>query len=422
MTSWFSLAHVGSLGAVALLVGACAGDDGGTVEPPKECAVCSPGARVCVGTASVLCADDGRSATAEPCLAGQVCDPASGACKASNCPSPGARECAGDQLSVCKGADMVAEACPADTACVSGACVAAACTDGDTACGFGVVLSCAGGTWAVSSTCVAGERCATSAGSASCATQKCAPGTPICVDGDGNGTFETSTFCALDGSGPDSGAATDCSALGGLCDKGLCTCVGTGGDADAVAGVGDAVAGSDAGSSGGDVEEDAGAPDVNVPKPDVPQLQKPDKAQATLNGEQVDFDSLGVANWIASAGDDGPSEFGILQIKLAAGTRTMEIQVAPTTIGWTGSINSDAGGDIVGFIGYNDSTVPGADFTHGAGTYPKGSFPGSWDITIEENGGFGGRVAGTFFGTLSHVSGGGNLEVLEGTFDVHHTN
>lgn len=419
MSMWSPGSVSVAFGLLVILAAGCASDDP-PAEAPKECKVCSPGARTCVGATSVLCADDGRSATAEPCLAGQVCDAATGACAASSCPAPGARECAGADLSVCKGANMVTEPCPTDTACVSGACVPATCADGDTACGFGVVLTCAGGAWTEGTKCGAGEVCSAPATGAACVAQKCDPGAPICADADGDGTFETALSCALDGSGPVLGDAVDCAKLSGTCDQGLCTCAGTGGGADAggIGGPDGAIA--DAGSDAGPTEDVA--EDVFVPQPDVPVLQKPDKASATLNGEQVDFDSLGVANWIAQAGEDGPSEFGILQIKLAAGTRTMEIQIAPTTVGWTGSINSDAGGDIVGFIGYNDATVPGADFTHGAGTYPKGTFPGSWDITIEENGGFGGRVSGTFFGTLSHVAGGSNLEVLEGTFDVHHSN
>lgn len=413
------------VGAAVLLplwsIGGCAGDeDTGGAAVPTECKVCAPGSRTCLGNVSVLCADDGKASTPEPCLGGQTCDPTTGTCKASNCPSTYARECADGKLSVCKGADMIAEDCPADTVCASGACVPATCADGDTACGQGVVLSCAGGAWSATTTCTAEQRCGTKDDAAACVARKCEAGTPICVDANGDGTFETSTTCATDGGGPVSDGSIDCAAKGGTCNGGYCACTATpvgGGDA-----VGADAVGADTSEPEGDATDAAITPDIVIPQQDVPQLEKPDKAAATIGGELIDFDSSGLANWIALAGDEGPSEFGVLQIILAAGVRRIEIQVQPTEIGWTGSINSDAGGDIIGFIGYNDGTRIAVDFTYGAGTSTKVQFPGSWDITIDENGGYDGRVVGKFYGTLTHVSGAGTLEIVEGTFDVHHSN
>lgn len=410
---WKMLGVVG----IAVLLGGCAGDDDGAgPSAPSECKVCAPGARTCLGNVSLLCADDGKASTAEPCLGGQTCDPVTGACKASSCPSPYARECVDGKLSVCKGADMIAEACPADTACVAGACVATTCKDGDTACGHGVILTCAGGTWGETSACGASERCEAKGGAA-CVARKCEPGAPLCVDADGDGTFETSTICATDGGGPVSEGSTDCAAKGGTCNGGFCVCV-------AVPAGGDDGGGDVGGVDAGPTEDatDATTTDIVLPPQDVPQLEKPDKGQATMGGELIDFDSSGLANWVMLAGEDGASELGVLQIILAAGVRKVEIQVHPTEVGWTGSVNSDAGGDILGFIGYNDGTRLNVDFTWGAGTSTKVQFPGSWDITIEENGGYGGRVVGKFYGKLAHVSGAGTLDVVEGTFDVRHTN
>jgi hypothetical protein len=248
----------------------------------------------------------------------------------------------------------------------------------------------------------------------------CTPGQRLCADPDGDGITEAVLVCNAEGSGNDPSLTEDCTDVYGYCEAGFCRCGepaapgegGEGGDSIAVDGADDPDAGD--GEGGGD--------DTIVIDLDVPPLEKPDIASASIDGETVDFDSFASANWIA-AGEDAQG-FGVLQILMAAGQRQVELQVSPTPIGWTGNVNADAGGDIGGFIGFNDGTTgPETDFKYGAGFSSKGgAYGGNFDITINENGGPGGRVTGTFFGMLNLAAGDGpqQIEIIEGSFDVAH--
>ena len=114
--------------------------------------------------------------------------------------------------------------------------------------------------------------------------------------------------------------------------------------------------------------------------------------------------------------------YGTWQSTLASGVKVVEIEIRPVKLGYTGVVDSEQGGDITGFIGYNDGTVPqGVDFAYGAGTNDKGqAFAGSYHVEVTRNDGPGGRVEGTFYATL--VSGDGSVQVVieNGTFAINH--
>ena len=409
-------------GALLLAASAfsCASDEAGppAAANPNECEVCSPGSVQCIGSYSVTCAADGRSMSALPCADDQFCEVTSGTCKSSECPSPGYRACNGSKLDKCKAGVVVSESCPTGEACVGGACVKTTCTDGETACGFGAVLECAGGGYTVKTQCAAGERCKVEAGAAGCAKQICTPGAALCADQDKDGVFELAHVCNDEGSGPVPELAQDCKAKGGACEAGLCKCGVPVGGVDTDATSGDTIAEVDAGPTGGDVDSGT-SDDAIVINLDVPQLEPLDKGKATINGEEIVFDGVPVG-WIPASADEGSEGLGILQIQMSAGLRIIELQVGPVPPDWSGSINTSAGGDVAGFIGYNDGTAPPeVDFTYGAGVSSKGGdYAGSWDITIDTNGGHGGRVSGSFYGTLNNYQGAGELEMKDGIFDI----
>lgn len=416
--------------ALAFMAAACAGDSGdsggqgGDQDKFNEskCLVCAPNSTVCDGPWSLTCASDGKSTSAAACSAGQTCNSVSGQCVLSNeCSAEGARDCSADgtMVRICASGSYSDTPCDDGDTCVAGNCVAASCADGAAQCGFRAALLCSQGTWGVSE-CASGKACYAADGKAQCVDWFCEPGSRSCADLDGDGVTETVRVCAADGTAYDPQHTRDCSKDFAFCESGLCRC----GTPPVDSGGGDA-SGSDALGGGG--ADSFVFPDTGggiEPPIDAGKIELPDIAYVTLNGDLLEFDSFASANFVPANPLDGPGGLGFLQILMASGQKQVELQISPTTVGWTGNVNADAGGDIAGFIGYNDGTAPPeVNFRYGAGTSSKGdAFGGNYVIDVVENGGPGGRVKGTFSGMMNLGFGDGpsTMEVVDGYFDVAH--
>ena len=80
-----------------------------------------------------------------------------------------------------------------------------------------------------------------------------------------------------------------------------------------------------------DGSEDGGVPDVIIIDKDVPPLEKPDLAEATVDGVSWEFDSYAAANFVMATvpeeeGGDTPVNEGVLQIVMASGQMQLELQ------------------------------------------------------------------------------------------------
>lgn len=400
------------------------GGKGGIQEKFNEskCLVCTPNSSFCDGPWSLTCASDGKSTAATACSVGQTCDTVAGQCILSNvCSGEGVRDCSPDGATVriCESGVYSDTPCGDGNTCVAGTCVSTTCVDGAGACGFRAALTCSQGTWSVSQ-CGDGKACYAADGKAQCVDWFCEPGSRSCADLDDDGVTETVRLCGADGTAYDSKYTRDCSKTFAFCDSGTCRC---GIPANDITG-GDASGSDDVVSNGADsfVFPDTGG--GIEPPIDAGKIELPDIAYVTLNGDLIEFDSFASANFVPANPLDGPGGLGFLQILMASGQKQVELQISPTTVGWTGNVNADAGGDIGGFIGYNDGTAPPeVNFRYGAGTSSKGdAFGGNYVIDVLENGGPGGRVKGTFSGMMNLGFGDGpaTMEVVDGYFDVAH--
>ena len=352
------------------------------------------------------------------CGGAQVCQ--SGACESSVCPSPAYRGCKDDTTaSVCSNGALTDEACGAGEVCAGGSCVAAQCDGGASACGHFSVLTCEEGAWGVTE-CAAGETCESVNGASACVAQKCSPGERTCADKDGDGYLETIQVCNALGTGGDPSLTVNCGATKAACFEtaqgAFCKC-------EPPKIVSGETGGEESGEVGGE-DEFTGEIDIQVGGEDfvqiggdIPEPEKPDLASAYKNGEEISFDSYASVNFLEDPENPGK---GILQLIMASGQKTLELQIHGVEPNWSGAINADALGEVSGIMGYNDGTASQEEvqgFKWGSG----GDFGGNYDFIIETNDHPDGRITGSFFGLLNIVPGQIGQEQIEfedGTFDL----
>jgi hypothetical protein len=163
---------VGAVIGLGLWLAACSGSSksSGTTTTDR---ICEPGSKSCDGLNVKVCSDDGTERNiVQTCAPSQTC--ADGACAETNCVA---------NTKFCKGGDV--------WKCDS-----------------------TGGGSLLSQTCSKSQFCREADDTASCASQTCKPGEPMC-DGD------TATVCAEDGAGPEP-TGTDCKASMETCYGGAC--------------------------------------------------------------------------------------------------------------------------------------------------------------------------------------------------------
>jgi hypothetical protein len=265
-----------------------------------------------------------------------------------------------------------------------------------------------------------GETCGDSGGVAQCAAQKCAPGERTCADKDGDGYLETIQVCNDLGTGGEPSLTVNCGATHAACfetDLGaFCKC-------EAPKRVGTETGGDESGDETGDEDDLVGEIDIQLGEDfvqiggDIPEPEKPDLASAYKNGEEISFDSYASVNFLEDPETPGK---GILQIIMAAGQKTLELQIHGVEANWVGGINADALGEVAGIMGYNDGSAS-QDEVQGFKWGSGGDFGGNYDFTVDTNDYPDGRITGSFIGLLNIVPGQVGLEQIEfedGTFDL----
>ncbi len=409
---------------LALMVTGCTADEEPSLSGPgsydeASCTVCVAGVKSCHGAWASTCSEDGKAASPLMCGGSQVCK--SGDCKSSTCPSAGFKGCADETtLSACSNGALTEAPCDANEVCAGGACVSAICEEGATSCGHFSLATCSGGSWEVVE-CAAGETCSETTGVAACGSQKCSPGERTCADKDGDGYLETIQVCNALGTGGDPALTVNCGATQAACfetDLGaFCQCAApkrTSVEPEEQGG------GEESGAEEdliGEIDIQIGGEDFVQVGGDIPPSEKPDLASAYKNGEEISFDSYASVNFQENPETPG---IGTLQLIMAAGQKTLELQIGGVSPDWSGSINADALGEVAGLMGYNDGTASQEEvqgFKWGAG----GDYGGNYDFTIDTNEYPDGRITGSFLGLLNIFPGQVGQEQIEfedGAFDL----
>ena len=367
----------------------------------ETCEVCDPGTISCVGEYVVTCSEDGTSSSSIFCGEGKVCDASSGTCTSSQCPAKGFRGCTDDVTrSVCVDGQLEQSACETGEVCMAGTCVSEL-LEG-TVCGYLAIIVGTGSDLAVTE-CGPGEACVLEEGDATCTSQVCEAGTRTCQTRNVSGIEQSvAQVCNGDGTGADSAKEVNCTELGGACVAGFCVCGGAPEELDAVE---------------PEVEEDTFSGEISITFDDVaveydaPEIQVPDKAEAYVAGEKIKFQS--------TASVDLVEQESKLVISFASGQKRIEISISQANETWSGTATHET----FAFLGYNDGTGTAQlqDFKWGAGVSGLGTdYGGSVTIVIEQNGGPGTRVVGTFEAelTLAASEDGGPVSITDGEFDI----
>ena len=377
-----------------------------TVTP--TCEVCEAGSQKCLGEYAATCDDDGGGWTAISCLATQTCEASSGECKTSLCPERGYRGCSGPEtVETCVAGALEKTACGVGEMCEAGRCVAA--TQEATYCGYKALITVADG-GVTSVACGAGQVCFEEGEDGpACGLPVCVPGERICRDRDGDGINEISQVCNQDGTGADGSLEEDCGAMLGTCIAGFCSCAEPVTDSE-----------QDVEVPGEPEAEDVIVGDISIGfadtfvEADVPELQAPNQAEAWVGGSKIKFTSYAKVNY--------QENVKRLVIAFANGQKKVEIGIAEATETWSGTVTEQTPG---AFIGFNDGSGVTGEFKWGAGASPNGTVyeGGTMSVTIDENGGPGGRVVGTFQADLGLAPGedGAPIGMSDGSFDIHFT-
>jgi len=396
------------LALTALIWGGCSsggdtgggdGEDGTRVEVLPECGT------VCVGRYLRTCSEDQKHYEYEHCGNYSMCK--NGACASAVCVDPGKAECDPTQPGVYELClenltQLTTKTCADGEKCLAGACAPSPCTADEKVCGWKAVVKCdADGNW---ETTECGE------------TQYCDELAAVCLEMDAL-CIETpgARVCQ------DSEVALECDNKGNLkpidcgkdevCVKGFCqprvegVDYGDGGDTDIL------------------VPEDAGVPDIledivlpeikdatplEIPPKDIPPLEVPPKAWVTINGglfenEQIKFTNTKQGVYIFKDTD--------LQVSMAKSMYLLELHFSGIEEGVVGSFSSDEPGSVTPWIWFNDGTT---DQEQVQWKYESATY----QVTLDQFDQPGGRVIGTFSGTMEDVTGGPPIELTDGFFDV----
>lgn len=401
-----------AVGALALACSSSSGDgggDGGCVD-----SLCTAGETTCMadGVYAATCKADGLAWSVSRCDSGTLC--VDGACAASPC-APGSSECV-DEASA-RACDALGSAfgepasCEEGAACLEsvGMCVPETCYAGDAACGVDYIAACSlsGAGWE-KQPCDPGQHCVQIEGEApACVEDVCAPMDRRCQD------LASYTICAADGSGW--GEPVACGG-GDACVDGFCfdtICVPEpepvedtgGGDEDVIED-----------TAAGDAVLDGGRPDTSVEEDveeELPPLDPINTGGATMNGEVTPFTLNHSAKYVAE------EELLTLSMNELVGVLQyqFEIHLAPIPEFSVGEWTSEDPTETSGFIFLNDGT---GDPEAGAESFKFAA--SDYIIVVDEFGNVGGRIKGTFSGTLVSKDGTETLVVTDGYFDIKRKN
>jgi len=163
-----------------------------------------------------------------------------------------------------------------------------------------------------------------------------------------------------------------------------------------------------------DAVDDLETADLDVFEWDLPPLQKPAKAWATFDGgpffqERIEFNAAKTANYVMKDID--------LQVSMGKGMNLLELHIVGVEEKRVGRFTSDEAETVQCMILFNDGTQDPAlvQWKYASVDY---------DITVQVFEDVGGRVIGTFQGTLEEqVEEGGTptgvkVSVTDGYFDV----
>lgn len=353
----------------------------------------------CLGRIVRTCSDDGTKYNYELCFNGLCRD---GLCQSAPCTEPEAASCVGPTTKRMCLPTMAAETeieCEAGNVCVAGACVSSTCSANAKACGWKAALVCAadGSGWQ-NTACGENQYCDPT-------TFACTDMAPFCVENPGGATcvdLTTAATCDNLGKLTTKGCGGEEVCVDGFCQKKVCgvtyeptTPDTTGGDDIPMSDI------SDMGTL--ELTEVT----IDLPPLDIPPLEKPAKAWVTITGgpfmgDKITFTSGKSANYVFKDTD--------LQVAMAKGMYLMELHFVGIEEGVVGNFNSTEQGSVQLMILFNDGTNedPEIQWEYQATAY---------DVTLDVFEAPGGRVSGTFSGTLQS-EGGETLELTDGFFDV----
>lgn len=354
---------------------------------------CDAGKKACLGHGVASCSSDGKSYTYQACSAAEYCD--ENVCRPLACSFAGQTRCKDTRtLETCSadGTALDSTTCVENTeTCKADACRPLPCKPGEVVCGFRSFATCEpdGTAWSTTA-CSDTEICIDGA----CTPQTCQPNLVKCKDGttltkcNADGTAWVDTVCP---------ANQTCDSESLSCLPAVCTSPGTDGS-DGADGLADVIV--------SDVEEDISVePDIK-PIGDIG-LKPKEVAKVTVGGELVEFKSSLGAFLVAAAGNTPQT----LLITMTSGLKKLEIRFEAIEEFQTGQFKDTEESEVSVRITYNDGTPlpPGADFHYQSVTY---------DAVLEDFQAKGGRVKGTFSGTITNDGGATTVPLEAGEFDI----
>ena len=356
-------------------------------------------ASTCLGRVVRNCSEDGTEYQYELCFNGLCKD---GLCQAAPCVEPEKSVCVGPTTRRMCVASMAAESemeCEAGTTCVGGACVSSTCKPNSKACGWKAALVCAadGSGWQ-NTACTETQFCSPT-------TFDCTDMDPFCVDNPGGAKctdLQTAGVCNNLGQLVTSACEANQVCVDGFCQGKVCgKTYGTPTDDTTV--IPDSVLTDVSDITTLDLQETF----VELPPLDIPPLEKPAKAWVTITGgpfggDKVSFTSGKSANYVIKD--------TTLQVAMAKGMYLMEVHFVGIEEGVVGAFNSAEPGSVTVEIVFNDGTNEDPEVQW---EYPSTAY----NVTLDLFEAAGGRVQGTFSGTLTSA-GGEVLELTDGYFDV----
>ena len=396
------------LALAALIWGGCSsgGDAGGTngengdrVEVLPECGT------VCVGRYLRTCSEDQKHYEYEHCGNDWMCK--DGACMSAPCVDPGKIECDPDRPGVYDFCvenltHLTTRICSESEQCLAGACAPLPCAPDEKLCGWKTVLKCTGeGGWEITE-CGENQYCDELAAVCLEMDALCieTPGSRLCQD------LEVALECDNKGNLKPIDCGKDEVCVNGFCQPRV-----------------EGVDYSDGGDTDVLVPEDAGIPDivedivlpeikdaepVDIPQMEAPPLEKPIKAWVTINGGAFESEQIKCTNVMQGVYIFKDSD---LQVSMAKGEYVLEVHFGGIEEGTEGGFSSDEPGSVTPWIWFNDGTT---DQEQVQWKYESATY----QVTLDQFDQPGGRVIGTFSGTMEDVTGGPPIELTDGFFDV----
>jgi len=386
-------------GAACSGSGSSSGDGGENGDCVKELADCEA---TCVGRYLRTCSEDKKSYEYEYC-SNMICK--NGGCSQAGCLEPGKVECDDvDPLAYMLCLETMAaktpKACSEGERCKGGACTPEPCEADERMCGYKTVLTCAedGSSWNVEE-CAEDQMCDPLA-------VVCSTIDPFCIESPLGAMCQdtkTAVECGFNGKLVPKECADAEVCVAGFCQQRVCEVAYETPDAGGTDAANDIVTLPD--ESAWEMQETVL---IDLPPVDIPPLEKPAKGIVTIAGgefdnEEVKFTSSKQALYIVKEKD--------LQVGMAKGALMLEIHFGGIEEGVVGAFTSDEPGSVTPWIWLNDGTTQQEEIQW---KYQSIAF----SITLDQFDPPGGRVIGTFSGTLEDQTGGPPLELIGGEFDV----